>query len=135
MVSSVFVSMTTAMPLPDTSGEGEKAAQFMHLVLLFPPAERTVVRCLVETEHAEDPGHLVEIVLSLTEALFEFDGVQNQRDLHPLGVPARAVRRDGYVRLVNALFGDFPTHPGKPSERCHIARRRPFPGESDGIFL
>jgi len=29
-----------------------------------------VVRCLVEIEHVEDTGYLVEIVLSLAEALF-----------------------------------------------------------------
>ena len=99
------------MPLPDTSGEGEQAAQFAHPVLLFPPTERTVVRCLVEFEHGENAGHLVEVVLRLTETLLQFDAEQNQRDLYLFSVPVRAIRRGGYVWLVNVLFGKASTLP------------------------
>ena len=73
-------------------------------------------------------GHLVEVVFSLTETLFELNAVQNQRDLYPLGVPVRAVRRGGYIRVINVLSGKVSTHPRQPSERYHIARRRPIPG-------
>jgi len=51
---------------------------------------------LIEVEDGEDTGHLVEIILSLAEALFQFDTKQDQRDLRPLGVPAHALRRGGY---------------------------------------
>ena len=93
------------MPLPDMSGEGEQAAEFTHSILLLPPAERTVVRCLVKFEHSKNTGHLVEVVLGLAEAFLKFDAVKNQDDLHPFDVPARVVRRSEYVRLVNVLFG------------------------------
>jgi len=78
-----------------------------------------VVRCLVEIEHVEDTGYLVEIVLSLAEALFQFDAVQNQRDLYPFGVPVRAIRRGGDVQLVNVLLDNISTYTDKPSERCY----------------
>jgi hypothetical protein len=48
--------------------------------------------------------------------------------LRPLGGPVRAIRRGGYVRLINLLFGKVSAHLGKPSERYHIARQRPIPG-------
>ena len=51
------------------SETGIQAAEFTHPVVLFPPTERVVMRCLVETKHDEDPGHLVEVVFGLTEAL------------------------------------------------------------------
>jgi len=82
--------MTTAILLPDTSGDEEQPTVVTHPILLLPPAGRTVVRCLVEFEHGEDTGHLVERVFSLTAALFQFDAVRTQDDLHPLDVPARA---------------------------------------------
>ncbi|EMA70383.1 hypothetical protein C468_00075 [Halorubrum kocurii JCM 14978] len=55
-------------------------------------------------KHGEDAGHLVEVVLGLTETLLQFDAVKNQRDLHPLGVPVCAIRRGGYVRILNILL-------------------------------
>jgi hypothetical protein len=67
------------------------------------------VRCLIEVKHSEDTGHLVEIILSLAETLLEFDAEENQRDLHPLGVPVRAVRRGGYVRVVSMPFDKIST--------------------------
>ncbi len=80
---------------------------------MFPPAERTVLRCFVKSKYGEDAGHLVEGIFRLTETLFELDAVQNQRDLYPLGLPDRAVRSGGYVRVVNLLFGKVSTHPNK----------------------
>ena len=56
----------------------------------FPPAKRAVVWCVVEIKHSKNTGHLVEVVLGFTETLFEFDTVQDQRELSPLGVPVRA---------------------------------------------
>jgi hypothetical protein len=55
----------------------EQAAEFTHPVLLFPPAERAVVRRLIEIKYGEDTGHLVEVVFSFAEALLQFDAVQN----------------------------------------------------------
>ena len=87
-------------------------------------------RCQSESviKHGENAGHLVKIVFRLAETLFELDLVQNLRNLYPLGVPVRAVRRGGYVRIVNVLFGKISAHPRQPSERCYITRRRPIPG-------
>ena len=117
-----------AIPLPNRFGEGGQAAEFTHSILVFPPVQRAVVWRLVKYKYGKDTGHLDEVVFSLTETLLQFDTVQNQRDLYPLGVPVRAIRRGGYVRIVYVLFGKVPTHPCVPSERCHIARRRPFLG-------
>jgi hypothetical protein len=116
------------MPLPDTSEEREQAAEFTHSVLVFPPTKRTVVRCVVKIKHGEDARHLVEVIFGLTATLFKLDAEQNQCDLRPLGGPVRAIRRGGYVRLINLLFGKVSAHLGKPSERYHIARQRPIPG-------
>jgi len=105
----------------------EQAAEFTHPVLVFPPTKQAVVRCIVEIKHGENARHLVEIVFSLTKTLFEFDAVQGQRDLYPLGVPVCAVRRGEYVRVINMLFGKVSTHPHNLSERYHITRLCPFP--------
>jgi hypothetical protein len=90
--------------------------------------KRAVVWCVVEIKHSENTGYLVEVVFGLTETLLKFDTVQDQRDLYPLGVPIRAARRGGHVRIISVLFGKVSTHPSEPSERYHIARQRPFPG-------
>jgi hypothetical protein len=47
----------------------EQAAEFTHPILVFPPAEGTVVWCLVEIKYGEDTGHLVELVFSFTKTL------------------------------------------------------------------
>jgi len=69
--------MMTVMPLLDTSGEREQAAKFTHSVLIFPPAERTVMRSLVKIEHGKNTGHLVKVVFSFAEAFIQFNTVQN----------------------------------------------------------
>lgn len=53
----------------------------------------TVVWCLVEIELSNYIRHLVEVVLDFSEALFQFDAEQYQRNLCPFGVPGCAVRR------------------------------------------
>jgi len=79
----------------------------------------------VEIEYSKHTGHLVELVLSLTETLLRFCAEHNQHDLRLFSV---RIRRGGYVGNINVLSDKVSTHPRKPSERGHIARRRPFPG-------
>jgi len=105
------------MPLPNTFGEREQAAEFTHPILVFPPAERAIMRWLVKIKHGEDLEHLVEVVFSVTETLLQFIAEQNQYNLRSLCVPVCAIRRGGYVGIVNVLFGKVSTHPSKPSER------------------
>ena len=63
------------------------------------------MRCLVEIEYGETIGHFVEILFGLAKVFLKLNPKQNQADLHPLGVPAGAVRRSGYLWVVNVLFG------------------------------
>jgi hypothetical protein len=85
-----IVSMTTAMAIPDTSREGEQAAEFTHPTLLFPATEGALVQCLVKIKRGEDTGHLVEVVICLTEILLQFDTQNNQPGLNPLVYPLGA---------------------------------------------
>ena len=91
------------------------------------------MRCLVEIEYGETIGHFVEILFGLAKGFLKLNSKQNQADLDPRSVPAGAVRRSGYLWVVNVLFDEISTLPCEPSERCHIARRRSFPGQCDGI--
>lgn len=72
-------------------------------------------------QFSKNSGHLVKVVFSVTETLFQFDAEQNQCDLCSLGVPVRAIRRGGYTRIVDVLFGKVSTHPRSPSERLRPA--------------
>jgi hypothetical protein len=44
------------------------------------------------------------------KTLFQLNAEQNQRDVCPLGVSVRVVRRGGYVRVIYVLFGKISTH-------------------------
>lgn len=77
----------------------EQAAQFRYPVLWFSPAERTVVRCSVETEYSTNPRYLLETVFKFAETLLQFDAAQTQGDVHLPDVSVRTVRGGGYVRV------------------------------------
>ena len=63
------------------------------------------MRCLVEIEYGETIGHFVEILFGLATVFLKLNSKQNQADLDPRSVPAGAVRRSGYLWVVNVLFG------------------------------
>jgi hypothetical protein len=68
----------------------------------------TVAWCLVKIEYSENTRHLVEVFFRLAETLFQFDTVENQRNLHPTRrirprCPAWRVR-PGHQRAVVRFF-------------------------------
>jgi len=48
---------------------------------------------------------------SVSEIFVEFRMQEDKRDLSPLGEPAGAVRRSGFVRVIHVLFGKILTLP------------------------
>jgi len=77
-------------------------------------------RC-VDVEFVADWFRVVEPRFALSEAFVEFSPYEDQRDLHPLGEPADAVRRSGFVWIIYMLFGKILTLPYQRSFGLHIA--------------
>jgi hypothetical protein len=63
------------------------------------------VRCLVKFEYGENIGISLRYSSVSRRVFLKLNSKQNQADLHPLGVPAGAVRRSGYLWVGNVLFG------------------------------
>jgi hypothetical protein len=82
--------------------------------------------CLLKVEFVEDSGRIVESRFTLSEAFIEFNAHEYQRNLDPFGVSAVAVRRSGYVWIVNVLLGKVLTLSCKRSFRPHTTRGHAF---------
>src|SRR6056297_2168738 len=110
----------------------EQAAEFTHVDLLLPSTERGVIRRFVDVKLFTDGSGVIEPCFSLSEIFVEFRMQEDKSDLSPLGEPAGAVRRSGFVRVIHVLFGKILTLPYDRSFRPHIARRRPIPHKPHG---
>ena len=106
---------------PDASPVGllrapaEQAAKLTHVEFLFPLTQRGVIGRCINVEFVANWFRVVEPRFALSEAFVELSLYEDQRDLHPLGEPAVAVRRSGFVWLVNMRLARFL--------HCHISGR------------
>ena len=105
----------------------EQATEFTHLVLFLPPAEGRMVWRGFEIQFLTDGERVVKPRFGLAEAFVEFSVHENQGDLNPLGEPAVAIRRSGFVWVVSVLFAKVLTRLHQRSFRPHTARQRPIP--------
>jgi hypothetical protein len=80
-----------------------------------------VIGRFVDVEFVTDRFRVVEPRFALSQAFIEFSPQEDQRDLHPLGEPAVAIRRSGFVWLIYVLFGKVLTLPYQRSFGPHIA--------------
>jgi len=80
-----------------------------------------VIRRRVEVQFLVDSDRIVEPGFGVTETLVEFGAEEYQCDLHPLGEPAIAIRRSGFVWIIYMLFGKILTLPYQRSFGLHIA--------------
>jgi len=78
-----------------------------------------------EVGFVENSSRTIESDFGLAEAFVKFDVHEDQRDLDPLGVPVIAVRRSGYVRVIDVLLSKVLRLSRKRSFGPHGARKRP----------
>ena len=115
------VNGSNASPARLLRAPAEQAAEFTHVELLFPPTERGVIGRVVDVEFVADRFRVVEPRFALSKALVEFSPQEDQRDLYPLGEPAVAVRRSGFVWIIYMPFGKILTLPYQRSFGPHTA--------------
>jgi hypothetical protein len=103
------VNSTEAGPASLLRVSAEQAVELTYVEFLFPPTEGGMIWRSVEIKFPMDGSGVIEPGFGLAEAFVKFRIQENQRDLNTLGESAVAVRRSGFVRIINVLLGKILT--------------------------